>query len=104
MEADVVRGGPKVSAWLKPLFDAARERGIDFGALIDQSAIPAAEADIPALDFFLTKPGEFVTGRVTDWVQVGYLLRDRLGWENTYPDFPGDDGTYPDFPEVPDIP
>ena len=65
---------------------------------------PPAEADIPALNFFLTKPGEFVTGRATDWVAVGYLLRRRLGWDGTYPDFPGDDGTYPDFPQVPDIP
>ncbi len=96
----MVRGGPETDAWLKPMFDEAKKRNINIAPLIEQAWIPAAEADIPALNFFVTKPGEFVTGRVTDYVQLGYLLRHRLGWDDTYPDYRGDDDTYPDFPET----
>ena len=90
--------GPEAADWLKPMFDEARKRNIDITPLFHLASIPAAEADIPALNFFVTKPGEFVTGRITDNVQLGYLLRHQLGWDDTYPDFRGDDGTYPDTP------
>ncbi len=92
--------GTATADWLGPMFDEARKRGIDITPLFHLASIPAAEADIPALNFFVTKPGEFVTGRITDWVQLGYLLRHDLGWDGVYPDFGGDDGTYPDFPET----
>lgn len=66
--------GSEAADWLKPMLDEARKRNIDFTPLFHSASIPAAEADVPALKIFVTKPDEFVTGRITDWVQDIFVL------------------------------
>ncbi|MGO9154046.1 hypothetical protein [Mycobacterium sp.] len=72
--------GPEATDWLKPLLDEARKWDIDLAPLIYQSAVP--DDDGPAARFFGSRQHR------TDWIWVGYQLRELLGWE-TYPDCPG---------------
>jgi hypothetical protein len=78
--------------WLQPMLDAALEAGIDVRSLMSAATMPAAEADTPLGDWMAQTfpPGEedAVAMEAIDWVRFGGLLRDALGWEDTYPAFP----------------
>ena len=83
----------ETDAWLSPLVLAAEERGIDTEALRSQ-AFPAGGS--PAVhDLFSERVKESeseVRVLTLDWVRFGQLLREALGWENSYP-------AVPKFPE-----
>jgi hypothetical protein len=83
----------ETDAWLSPLVLAAEERGIDTEALRSQ-AFPA-EGSPAVRDLFSERVKESeseVRVLTLDWVRFGQLLREALGWENSYP-------AVPKFPE-----
>lgn len=84
---------PETGEWLAPMVTAASDSAIDVPALLRRASMPAAEADDCCLDQ-LTRAapaGARVAG--IDWVRFGQLLRDELGWEDSYP-------ACPDLPEL----
>jgi hypothetical protein len=81
-------------AWLSVLEDAARDRHIETEPLRDQ-AFPQADASPPVHDLFVKHIRESdseVRSVELDYVRYGQLLREALGWENSYP-------AVPPFPE-----
>jgi hypothetical protein len=68
--------------WLEPLLKEANSQGIDTNELMGQAMMPFAESTLPADNLANVFGGK--AGAI-DWVQFGCLLRDRLGWEDTYP-------------------
>lgn len=75
--------------WLEPMFTEADKRGIDIREFARQSTMPAAEADSVAVNWLASCATEDVGVTAMDWMRLGQLLRERLGWED-YPERPGD--------------
>ena len=89
----------ETAKWLEPMLVEAENRSdIDGEGLMWQASMPAAEADAPWIEQearrSITPEGK---GSAVDWVRFGELLRQRLGWDDTYP-------AYPDFPETREMP
>jgi hypothetical protein len=78
--------------WLSPMMEAA-ERDLPPGTFeecLKRATMPASEAADEGVD----ATGQMLEGAIPagafgalDWVVVGRLLRDRLGWDH-YPEYP----------------
>ncbi len=63
----------ETAAWLQPMADEAQKRGID--------PMPLTLASMELAE--------------VNWVRFGQLLRDELGWDDTYPARPGSEDAAP---------
>lgn len=78
--------------WLNPMRDAAHLSPDEDRDLIRASCMPAAESMNPAVQWMarITQESGLPPGSTMaiDWVRYGYLLRHRLGWDDSYPNHP----------------
>jgi hypothetical protein len=60
-----------------------------------QASMPIAESGMSAAEQapfheVVERSGGEARARAIDWIRFGYLLRTRLGWDDTYPDHPAE--------------
>ena len=81
--------------WLNPMLREAVKRAWgpqEVLPLLLQTMFPAAEAANPAIDEISRMVDDDSGVRIAaqDWLGFGLLLRDKLGWDDTYPASPPD--------------
>ena len=75
------------AAWLQPMMDAADAAGMtpaETQKLMWQASMPAAESTNPHAEWRAKNAPEGAAIVAIDWVRFGYLLRHRLGWDDSY--------------------
>ena len=75
--------------WLEPMFNEAEKRGISVIDLTAQATMPAAEADSQVMNWMASYTPAGARSMALDWIRLGQLLRERLGWDH-YPEWPED--------------
>ena len=75
-----------IGCWLDPLFAAVSDRDdIDIQALFD-AATTVTKPEKPK-GWWRLPPAPDAEERSVDWVRLGQLLREALGWDD-YPEWP----------------
>jgi hypothetical protein len=82
----------EIEQWLAPMLVALLDHldGPDSFAHFFESAVAEASVDVPSDHVLAEMFGDRVPrGRIKgiDWIRIGHLMRDQLGWEH-YPAFP----------------
>jgi hypothetical protein len=82
----------EIEQWLAPMLAALLEcmEGPDSFARFFETAVAQASADVPSETVLAEMFGQRGDGgriNSVDWVRLGNLMRDRLGWDE-YPSFP----------------
>jgi hypothetical protein len=79
--------------WLQPLMEEAARRGVGgdkIALMVMKAAFSTAEPDGHAVVAINpTNPDADAKLESLDYLRFGQLLRHELGWDDTYPDRPG---------------